>query len=484
MTWITEEIINQVVDSKDPQLLHWLDLFLNDPYYSFEPLPDRPEVFSQQTSFVKDRFPGIACALGGNGSGKTFCAAYKVVNFLLNTPAPKWMADYIVCSQNASMCANIWRQHLSRFLPENYIEPGGIIWKCKADQSPSAVVLKTNNQHRNWVIRFMSYEQGKEAFRAYSVGGFWADEPCPEDVWQELNWRCREFNLPGGKTYTLTPINCYLPTLQNIYNNRDKHEDRWKFYHLSTKENKYLPAEVIKQLEAETPDADKATRLLGFFSNPQGVLYPEYNPDRHVIEPFAIPAHWKKYRSIDYGTKHPTVCLWIAASPEGEYIVYDEWYTTAPMLIEDKVKAIMDKQPWDERDPSYCMTIADSEDAQQRLEFSAKGLHTVPADKSPNSVFDGIERVNSLLKDREGVTKIKIFKHCDMLRRQMASCRWADGPKAGRNPGKYKPEPYKMDDDAADALRYFIYKVHHVQTKPWAAVDLPRRTSVFTYGKR
>lgn len=482
MTWITEEIVNKVVDSGDPDLIRTLDLFLNDPYFSFEPLPDRPEVFSQQHSFCKDKFKGIACALGGNGSGKTFSAAWKVVNFLLSTPSPKWMTDFIVCTQNTAMCANIWRHHLSHFLPEDNIED--IIWRTKADKSPQAVVLKPNNQHRNWVIRFLSYEMGVESFRAYSAAGFWADEPCPEDVWQELQWRCRQYNYPGARIYTLTPINCYLPKLQQIYNNRNKHEDRWKFYHLSTKENKYLPAEVIAQLEADTPDADKATRLLGFFSNPEGAIFTEYNPEVHVVDPFPIPEHWKKYRSIDYGTKHPTVCLWIAADPNGGYVVYDEWSTNKPMLIEDKCKAIIDRQPWDDRHPSYQFTVADSEDAQQRLEFQNKGIQTVPADKGPNSVSEGIERVNSLLKVREGDTKIKIFSHCDMLRRQMASYRWADGPKLGRNPGKYKPEPYKMDDDAVDALRYFIYKVHHTVTKPWAAIERPKRAPIFNYGKR
>ena len=479
MEWLTEDIIKQAVATKDPQLLQYLDLLLNHPYYSFKPLPDRPEIFSQQTSFVNEKPDAIQCVMGGNGSGKSYCAAYKVIKFLLNTPAPAWMTDFIVSAEDTMMTAGLWRKYLSRFLPESKIE--AINWRTKADQNPESIILKPNNQHRNWVIRFKSYAQGHESYRSYSAGGFWCDEPCPQDVWEELQWRCREYNFPGSKIYTLTPINCYLPELQKIYNNRDKHTERWRFYHFNTEHNKYLDPKTVKKLADDTPDNLKATRLLGFFSNPQGVLYTEYNQDLNVCDPFPIPKHWKKYRSIDYGTRHPTVCLWIAADPDGCYYVYDEWQTTN-MLIEDKVKAIIAKQPWDERDPSYCMTIADSEDAQQRMEFANKGLHTVPADKGPNSVFDGIERVNSLLKNREGGVKIKVFSHCDMLRRQLSSCRWADPPKSGRNPGKYKPEPYKMDDDAADALRYFIYKIHHTVTKPWAAIEVPKRSGGFNYG--
>lgn len=62
-----------------------------------------------------------------------------------------------------------------------------------------------------------------------------------------------------------------------------------------------------------------------------GAYFPEFG-DKHVIRPFEIPAHWFRFRSMDWGSAAPFAVHWFAVSdgsreyPKGALIVYREWY--------------------------------------------------------------------------------------------------------------------------------------------------------------
>jgi len=56
-----------------------------------------------------------------------------------------------------------------------------------------------------------------------------------------------------------------------------------------------------------------------------GLVYPTYNPDLHVIEPFDIPKSWKIIRGIDFGHRDPFVCLGCAVGPNNELYIFDEY---------------------------------------------------------------------------------------------------------------------------------------------------------------
>ena len=35
-------------------------------------------------------------------------------------------------------------------------------------------------------------------------------------------------------------------------------------------------------------------------------VYPEWNPERHLIDPFEIPNDWPRYWCVDFGFDHPS----------------------------------------------------------------------------------------------------------------------------------------------------------------------------------
>lgn len=64
-----------------------------------------------------------------------------------------------------------------------------------------------------------------------------------------------------------------------------------------------------------------------------GAFFPEFNYDKHVIAPFEIPAHWSRFRAMDWGSSRPFSVGWYAVSdglvshiPVGALVKYREWY--------------------------------------------------------------------------------------------------------------------------------------------------------------
>jgi len=83
-------------------------------------------------------------------------------------------------------------------------------------------------------------------------------------------------------------------------------------------------------------------RLLGQWHVSGGLVYNDWDRDYHVIEPFDIPKHWTRYRSIDHGRTNPTACLWAAASPKGDLYLYDE-YVGVDRDISENINAIIEQ---------------------------------------------------------------------------------------------------------------------------------------------
>lgn len=72
-----------------------------------------------------------------------------------------------------------------------------------------------------------------------------------------------------------------------------------------------------------------------------GAYFPEFSSNKHVLEPFAIPDHWLRFRSMDWGSSSPFAVLWHAVSdgymapdgvfiPSGAIVTYRELYGCIP----------------------------------------------------------------------------------------------------------------------------------------------------------
>ncbi len=73
--------------------------------------------------------------------------------------------------------------------------------------------------------------------------------------------------------------------------------------------------------------------LKGDWDAIEGAFFPEFSTAKHVVQPVKLPAHWARFRAMDWGSAKPFSVGWYAVSdgeltqfPRGALIKYREWY--------------------------------------------------------------------------------------------------------------------------------------------------------------
>lgn len=108
------------------------------------------------------------------------------------------------------------------------------------------------------------------------------------------------------------------------------------------------PQYIARLREIGSPELVKAW-LEGDWNVITGAYFPEFSSDKHVLEPFAIPDHWLRFRSMDWGSTSPFCVLWHAVSdgyqipngpyiPSGAVVTYREWYGCIPGKVNEGLK--------------------------------------------------------------------------------------------------------------------------------------------------
>lgn len=148
-----------------------------------------------------------------------------------------------------------------------------------------------------------------------------------------------------------------------------------------------------------------------------GQAFSEWRPHLHVVEPFAIPAHWPKWFAYDYGRGTFAGGVWLARDPQTNRVyVYREYYRTG---AGPKVQAREIKQFESQSeqivvrlaDPSIWKHIADAETgATIAKRFEEEGLYFQPAN---NDRLQGVTAVHEALEiAKDGLPGLQVFKNC------------------------------------------------------------------------
>lgn len=436
--------IEFALTSGDERLQHLVHAVLCHPYYQWQPRPDDPENYEEQTSFAEQNYrwdPAdeqflysdphrFKICLGGTGSGKTAAAAFKVAQHVLETPPPRDNCPFwIVGEVLDQICQVAWLEKLEPLIPESEIL--GVVWHRRARRWPSAVMLRRPESDQRdkcgWVLEFKSYEQGLGGLKAVSIGGYWFNEEVPFHHVAEVQGRCRDYDSPGWADFT--PIECKDPEWPEAYENPP---EGWRFYHLNNLRNNYLSDGWAERFLAGIPEDMRPLRQIGSFTVLRGAVYKEWRKHLHVrsaswIEE-RIQPHWPRIRGLDFGFNNPFACEWVARDPDGRYYVYDEHYEAQKLNVHhaDEINA----RVWDYSQPWYGPTYSDH-DAQQRAEFAEHGIYCTPANKSINQ---GIECIRKLLMVQgDGLPRLFVSERCKNLIWEFPKYRWPDGS-VSRNP--------------------------------------------------
>ena len=207
--------------------------------------------------------------------------------------------------------------------------------------------------------------------------------------------------------------------------------------------------DYIKQLEA-LPEHLRRAWLDGDWDAFIGQYFPEFNRGVHVIEPFAIPREWRRWRAFDYGLDR-LVCLWCAMDSERNVYVYRE-VAESNLTIGDAAKRMLEMT---EEDEDIYLTLAPpdmwgrtQETGRDKAQIFYENGLTIT--KSSNNREAGWLAIKELLKkDVNGEPRLKIFSNC----RELIKCLPALQIDAKR-PTDCATEPHDITH-APDALRYF-----------------------------
>lgn len=96
---------------------------------------------------------------------------------------------------------------------------------------------------------------------------------------------------------------------------------------VSIYDNDYLSREAIEEFanDPAIAEAEKEARLYGRFQSLIDRIYPEFDPDIHVVTTFRPPRHWYHGMTVDPHSIKPWFISYFAVNEVGHIYFYDEW---------------------------------------------------------------------------------------------------------------------------------------------------------------
>ncbi len=184
-----------------------------------------------------------------------------------------------------------------------------------------------------------------------------------------------------------------------------------------------------------------------------GQYFKTFSVNKHVVEPFTIPEHWRRFASIDWGYAAPCAVLWHTIDPTmGRVYTYRELYVTEHraaevaelflQLSEGEQIAYVKSSPdmWHERGlgskASPGEIIAE--------EFTSRGINLEAAD---NRRILGWQRVREYLADSpDSEPWWQVFNNCVNLIRTL--------PEQVHDRNKVEDVSGEGEDHGPESLRY------------------------------
>ena len=280
-----------------------------------------------------------------------------------------------------------------------------------------------------------SYEQGREIFQGFELDGFWPDEECPQDVYDE--GQVRLMTRRGMSTLTFTPLRGLTPLVINLINTDTAAAAGRHVTQCGWDDVPHLDEDIKLEMLAKLPPRDRDARTKGIPSMGAGAIYPVPESDV-VVDDMKIPDHWARVYGLDVGWNR-TAAVWGALDRDADilYITAEHYRGQAePSVHAESIKA---RGAWIPGVIDPAARGRGQKDGEQLYQMYVDlGLKIQPA---ANSVESGIYEV----WQRLSTGRLKVFKSCQSLLGEYRLYR--------RNE---KGAVVKENDHALDALRYLV----------------------------
>lgn len=260
----------------------------------------------------------IFVAMGANRSGKSIVTGWLCLAWYIRYRAVA--GDVFWCiSQNLDRSVGGQQRELWHALPRWMF--GDQKWDEKIGFGQHRKVVLPTSDGGRCTVEFRSADQDLSTFEQAKLRGVWIDERIPEALYDRLLPRI--VDLDGFILYSDIPEQWW-----HVSRLRDAPPEAGVYWRKFTMfDNAHNLAEgAIETLRGRITSDEASMRIDGEFLISEGIVYKEFVDSRHIIDPFPVPAHWPRWRAIDYGSSAPTACAWFAMAPNGCIYIYREYY--------------------------------------------------------------------------------------------------------------------------------------------------------------
>jgi hypothetical protein len=308
-----------------------------------------------------------------------------------------------------------------------------------------------------------------------NLGWFLIDqaEEVPEEIFQMLQGRLRQREAPRMGLLLANPAGHDWLWRRFVYLKYPDH----KYVHAKTTDNPNLPKDYVDSL-MKMPESWRKRFMDGSFDVFSGQIYPQFDPEVHMLNPFPIPDFWDGYEGIDWGYRNPTSVLWFKFDTIGNGFIVDEHLQASQLASYHANKILERRREWGtpvetKIDPSAAK-IDPTSGRSVIDEFNDHGILVTPAD---NARIAGINRVAEWLREdpshphpltgelhpladhedpakRRGYPHLWIFKNVVQLPEHLQQYQWVKKPPTQETDAKEKP--LEKDDHDVDVVRYVL----------------------------
>ena len=360
---------------------------------------------------------------GANQIGKTVLGSVIVGSFCLGIQpwdkketifGRRSVRGRILCSDWEKHAATVIVPELQTWIPKGQYHTSknnvGVeyFWEFKGGSSLELITNKQDTRdHEGWKGDFI-----------------WADEPPERDKYVANKRGLIASN--GIFILTMTAVKESW-ILDEIVLNRDP--SFASVTEIPIRANPYLTEEGIHSFEVSLSKSEIIARIQGGWLNLEGRVWPSFNPDIHIIDPFDIPTDWPVVPLIDHHPSHPNAISYYAVDPFDRIYVIDE--TWGHMSAEQECDDIIRHQtrnawrikdvfidPLSKGDTAYIKNMGlDIQDTfsklKERLWRHGIDLHVATKDKS-----SGIRNVEQMLEGPNKTPTLFFFRSLDKIEKE------------------------------------------------------------------
>ena len=389
--------------------------------------------------------------IGGNQSGKTTCGSIdSIIQAIDEDVVPDHLKQFKhnrppfrcwIAGNTREVVEMVIFQKLQEWIPPSQLV--GDSWTTAYDKQLHTLHFKNGS-----TFAFKTYEQEEDKWGGASVDRVMLDEEPPAGHLREA--RIRTMAREGDLVYTFTPTNgishmydWLSPYIERADNNDDHLEDSDVAIVLVEMDDNPTLTEREKELALVGFSKEQIlARKLGRFVALHGLIYNEFQPDRHVIPAMnSVPENVNVIVGIDPGIRHACGVLWTYVAQDGTIVAFEEGYFK-DMTIAQVCQEIHKTNAHYGVDPLFYVIdpAARNRSSQtgrsDQMEFMDNGITTIPGQ---NSVTAGINNV----KVRLEADKLLTTENCENLIREIKRYRWR---KPGRSESDAPEAPVKTDD--------------------------------------